>query len=60
MFQSKAIGAGDCIDPIVRQQITINPTVDDEHPSIVLRPASAGASGADLFRSRNDGAQVLP
>ena len=45
LFQSKTIGAGDCIDPIVKQQITINPTVDDEHPSIVLRPASAGASG---------------
>jgi hypothetical protein len=59
LFQSKTIGAGDCIDPIVKQQITINPAVDDEHPSIVLRPASAGASGADLFWSRNDGAQGL-
>ena len=59
LFQSKTIGAGDCIDPIVKQQITINPTVDDEHPSIVLKPASAGASEADLFWSRNDGAQGL-
>ena len=59
LFQSKTIGAGDCIDPIIKQQITINPTVNDEHPSIVLRPASAGASGADLFWSRNDGAQGL-
>jgi hypothetical protein len=57
LFQSKTIGAGDCIDPIIKQQITINPTVDDEHPSIVLKPASAGGSGADLFWSRNDGAQ---
>ena len=57
LFQSKTIGAGDCIDPIVKQQITINPAVDDEHPSIVLKPASAGASGADLFWSRNNGAQ---
>jgi hypothetical protein len=57
LFQSKTIGAGDCIDPIYKQQITVNPTVTDEHPSIVLRPASAGASGADLFWSRNNGAQ---
>ena len=57
LFQSKTIGAGDCIDPIIKQQITINPTVDDEHPSIVLKPASAGGSGADLFWSRNNGAQ---
>ena len=57
LFQSKTIGAGDCIDPIIKQQITINPAVDDEHPSIVLKPASAGASGADLFWSRNNGAQ---
>jgi hypothetical protein len=57
LFQSKTIGAGDCIDPIVKQRITINPTVTDEHPSIVLKPASAGASGADLFWSRNNGAQ---
>jgi hypothetical protein len=28
LFQSKTIGAGDCIDPIVKQQIIINPTVD--------------------------------
>jgi hypothetical protein len=59
LFQSKTIGAGDCIDPIIRQQITINPAVTDERPSIVLKPASAGASGADLFWSRNDGAQGL-
>src|SRR5918994_1973590 len=50
-----ALGAGDCIDPIVKQQITF--TGNDERPSIVLKPASAGASGADLFFSRNDGAQ---
>jgi hypothetical protein len=55
LFQSKTIGAGDCIDPIVKQQITF--AGNDERPSIVLKPASAGASGADLFFSRNDGAQ---
>ena len=55
LFQSKTIGAGDCIDPIVKQQITL--AGNDERPSIVLKPASAGASGADLFFSRNDGAQ---
>src|SRR5918995_102718 len=55
LFQSKTIGAGDCIDPIVKQQITF--AGNDERPSIVHKPASAGASGADLFFSRNDGAQ---
>jgi hypothetical protein len=55
LFQSKTIGAGDCIDPIVKEQITF--AGNDERPSIVLKPASAGASGADLFFSRNDGAQ---
>ena len=57
LFQSKTIGAGDCIDPITKQQITFNPSLDDERPSIVLKPASAGASGADLFFARTDGAQ---
>jgi hypothetical protein len=57
LFQSKTIGAGDCIDPIVKQQITINPSLDDERPSIVLKPASAGASGAELFFARTNGAQ---
>jgi hypothetical protein len=56
LFQSKTIGAGDCIDPIVKQQITVNPSLDDERPSIVLEPASAGASGAELFYARTDGA----
>jgi hypothetical protein len=42
------VGAGDCIDPIVKQQITVNPSLDDQRPSIVLKPASAGASGAEL------------
>jgi hypothetical protein len=55
LFQSKTIGAGDCIDPIVKQQITINPSLDDERPSIVLKPASAGASGAELFFARTNG-----
>ena len=57
LFQSKTIGAGDCIDPITKQQITFNPSLDDERPSIVLKPASAGASGADLFFARTNGAQ---
>jgi hypothetical protein len=57
LFQSKTIGAGDCIDPIVKEQITF--AGNDERPSIVLKPASAGASGADVFFSRNDGAQGL-
>jgi hypothetical protein len=57
LFQSKTIGAGDCIDPIIKEQITF--AGNDERPSIVLKPASAGASGADLFFSRNDGAQGL-
>jgi hypothetical protein len=56
LFQSKTIGAGDCIDPIVKQQITVNPSLDDERPSIVLEPASAGASGAELFFARTNGA----
>jgi hypothetical protein len=55
LFQSKTIGAGDCIDPIVKQQITVNPSLDDERPSIVLKPASAGASGAELFFARTNG-----
>jgi hypothetical protein len=57
LFQSKTIGAGDCIDPITKQQITINPSLDDQHPSIVLKPASAGASAAELFFHRTNGAQ---
>ena len=57
LFQSKTIGAGDCIDPITKQQITFNQSLDDERPSIVLKPASAGASGADLFFARTNGAQ---
>jgi hypothetical protein len=57
LYQSKTIGAGDCIDPITRQQITF--AGNDEHPSIVLKPASAGASEADLFFARNDGAVGL-
>jgi len=55
LFQSKTIGAGDCIDPIVKQQITVNASLDDERPSIVLKPASAGASGAELFFARTNG-----
>ncbi|HKE99410.1 MAG TPA: hypothetical protein VKG45_10825 [Actinomycetes bacterium] len=58
LFQGKTIGAGDCIDPINRQRITQRLT-NDESPSLVLKPASAGASGADLVWSRNDGAQGL-
>jgi hypothetical protein len=56
LFQGKTIGAGDCIDPFDRQRITFLGT-NDESPSLVLRPASAGASGADLVWSRNDGLQ---
>jgi hypothetical protein len=56
LFQGKTIGAGDCIDPINRQRISFN-RGNDESPSLVLKPASAGASGADLVWSRNDGAQ---
>jgi hypothetical protein len=55
LFQSKTIGAGDCIDPIVKQQITVNQSLNDERPSIVLEPASAGASGAELFFARTNG-----
>ena len=54
LFQGKTIGAGDCIDPFDRRRITFLGT-NDESPSLVLRPASAGASGADLVWSRNDG-----
>jgi hypothetical protein len=54
LFQGKTIGAGDCIDPFDRRRITFRAT-NDESPSLVLRPASAGASGADLVWSRNDG-----
>jgi hypothetical protein len=54
LFQGKPIGAGDCIDPFDRRRITFLGT-NDETPSLVLRPASAGASGADLVWSRNDG-----
>lgn len=54
LFQGKTIGAGDCIDPFDRRRITFLGT-NDETPSLVLRPASAGASGADLVWSRNDG-----
>jgi hypothetical protein len=58
LFQGKTIGAGDCIDPFDRRRITFLNT-NDEDPSLVLRPASAGASGADLVWSRNDGLQGL-
>jgi hypothetical protein len=58
LFQGKTIGAGDCIDPINRQRISFN-RGNDESPSLVLKPASAGASGADLVWSRNDGVQGL-
>src|SRR4051794_14274532 len=54
LFQGKTIGAGDCIDPFDRRRITFRDT-NEESPSLVLRPASAGASGADLVWSRNDG-----
>jgi hypothetical protein len=57
LFESKTIGAGDCTDPILKHQLTFLAGWNDDHPTMVLRPAAAGLSTAEVWWSRNDGAR---
>ena len=57
LFEAKTIGAGDCTDPILRKQLSFLAGWNDDHPTIVLRPAAAGLSTAEVWWSRNDGAR---
>lgn len=57
LFESKTIGVGDCTDPIPNKQITFLAGWNDDHPTMVLRPATAGLSTAEVWWSRNDGAR---
>jgi hypothetical protein len=57
LFESKTIGAGDTTDPILRKQLTFLAGWNDDHPTMVLRPATAGLSTAEVWWSRNDGAR---
>jgi hypothetical protein len=57
LFESKTIGVGDCTDPIPKKQITFLAGWNDDHPTMVLRPATAGLSTAEVWWSRNDGAR---
>jgi len=57
IFQAKTIGVGQCLSaPITRRQVTFL-TRHDDSPTLVLVPAAAGASGAHIAWSRNDGAR---
>jgi hypothetical protein len=57
LFESKTIGAGDCTDPILKKQLTFLAGWNDDHPTMVLHPATAGLSTAEMWWSRNDGAR---